>query len=80
MDERKVERNYLELEDLRVQMEQECQRMLSDREIDSLARGKKENIRKVFEECRTRVVAISQREGEQVAYLKDAFFICEKEL
>lgn len=61
-------------------MEQECQRMSNDREIDSIVRGKKDVIRQVFEDCKIRTTTINQKGAEQVSFIKDSLAINEREL
>jgi len=61
-------------------MEQESQRMVNDREIDSIARGKKDVVRQVFEECRIKTTEINKKGVEQVSYIKDSLVIYDREL
>lgn len=60
-------------------MEQESQRMVNDREIDSIARGKKDVVRQVFEECR-KTTEINKKGVEQVSYIRDSLVIYDREL
>jgi hypothetical protein len=61
-------------------MEQESQRMVNDREMDSIVRGKKDVVRQVFEECRIKTTEINNKGVEQLSYIKDSLNIYDRDL
>lgn len=44
-DEAKVQRNYLELEQLANDIDQQCHKLLNEKQIDSIIRNQKENVK-----------------------------------
>jgi hypothetical protein len=80
LDERKVERNYQELELVKQEVEQECQRLLNDREVDSLAKARRETVKDTFQQCKTKNASLSQRVAQEVGVLREGLSACEREV